>query len=73
MSYTEIIEQRLHFLGFDKQTLATLKKIQKWPIYIYVIGSPFLAGNSVAVNSLGAIITILDTGYLMLDKIQTGL
>jgi hypothetical protein len=37
-----------------------------------VTGSPFLAGNSVAVNSLGAIITILDTGYLMLDTIQTG-
>mgnify|MGYP000742296779 CR=1 FL=1 len=28
MSYTEIIEQRLHFLCFDKETLATMKKIQ---------------------------------------------
>jgi hemoglobin-like flavoprotein len=28
MAYKEIIEQRLNFLGFDKQTLATLKKIK---------------------------------------------
>ncbi len=28
MSHTEIIEQRLHFLGFEKQTLATLKQIK---------------------------------------------
>ena len=28
MSHTEIIKQRLHFLGFDKQNLATLKQIK---------------------------------------------
>lgn len=28
MSYTQSIEQRLHFLGFDKQTTACLKNIQ---------------------------------------------